>query len=134
MMASNGAKPRSSRPDDLGLDLISIIKLSTFVRLKHLLQLLCFKHHTIVRFDNDAALKINLQCSNSAAILRSITNLYYSNTHTKISFVFRLEAQEQSQCQITMVKMAILRSCGPHGRHTQGKPNLTSQDPSMGLV
>ena len=53
--------------------------------------------------------------------------------HTQISFVLRLEAQEQSQCQIAMVKMAILQSPGPHGTHTEGVPNMISQDPSMGF-
>ena len=32
------------------------------------------------------------------------------------------------------LNMAILWSRGPHGTHTQGVPNIVSQDPSMGLV
>ena len=70
--------------------------------------------------------------SHSSVKLRSITIMYDSKK--KFSFVLWLEAQEQSQRQIAMAKMVILRSRGQHGAYTQGKPNMISQDPSMGLV
>ena len=74
----------------------------------------------------------------SAAKLSIIMILYNNNTHTKSALFFglnpRIEAQEQIQRRISIVKMAILRFCGPHGMHTQGVPNLISQDPRMGIV
>ena len=70
----------------------------------------------------------------SAVKLCLIIDLYDNNTHQKICFVVSLEAQEQSQRQIAMVKLAILRSRGPHGTQKQGLANLISQDPSMGPV